>query len=255
MALITFLSDFGETDHYVASVKAKILAFNPNLRIVDISHGIEACNLAHASYVLESVFRDFPEGSIHLVAVASTSGPEDRFVGLQIDSHYFLGNDNGIWGLLGEGEASQVVEIPSHLNTSFPAKDILAPVAAKLASGASLSDVGSPVTAYKRMLPRTSRASKKQIHGQVVHVDHYGNLVTNILQKDFEVLSQGKGYTIKFGRESIHHVQNSYNSVDHGDVFLLFNSRGLLEIGISHGNAANLLGLHYDSPVIVQFEE
>ena len=257
MALITFLSDFGMTDHYVASVKAKILSINPSLTIIDVSHLIESCNLAQASFVLNAVYRDFPEGTIHMVAVASSIGPEDRFLALQLEGHYFMGNDNGFWGLISDSEATKVVDINSitPIQTNFPARDILAPSVAKLASGSSILDLGKPVAAYKRMIGRSSRATKKQINGQVVHVDHYGNLITNIKQEDFEILSMGKGYTIKFGRESMNYVQNSYNSVDNGDAFLLFNSLGYLEIGISHGNASQLLDLHFDSPVIVQFEE
>lgn len=257
MAIITFLSDFGTTDHYVAAVKAKILEVNSNLKIVDISHDIESCNLAQASFTLNAVYRDFPEATIHLVAVNSSTGPNDTFLGLKLDGHYFLGNDNGLWGLLSANEASQVVNINSikPVTSSFPARDILAGVAAKLASGSTLSDLGKPVKEYKRLLGRISRATKKQIKGHVIHVDHYGNLITNILQEDFKVLSKGKTFSIKFGRETVHHIQNSYNSVDSGDAVLLFNSLGLLEIGISHGDASKLLGLKFDSPVLINFEE
>ncbi len=257
MALITFLSDFGTKDHYVAAVKAKILSLNPNLKIIDISHDIESCNLAQASFTLNAVFRDFPEATIHIVAVNSSSGPDDTFLALKLEGHYFLGNDNGFWGLLSDNEATHVVDINS-INpkiSSFPARDILAGVAAKLASGTTLHDLGKPVTEYKRMLGRISRATKKQINGHVVHIDHYGNLITNIQLSDFEILSKGKAYTVKFGRETAQYIHNSYNGVDSGDAILLFNSLGFLEIGISHGNASKLLGLQFDSPVIINFEE
>jgi len=257
MALITFLSDFGLTDHYVAAVKAKILSVNANLTIVDISHDVASCDLAQASFTLNSVFRDFPEGTVHLVAVASSTGPNDRFIALLIEGHYFVGNDNGLWGLISDSESSHVVDINSlqPVISTFPARDILAPHAAKIASGTSFTDLGPGVNAYKRMIGRTSRATRKQINGHVVHIDHYGNLITNIKLDDFEILSKGKGYTVKFGRESMSHIQNTYNSVDNGDAFLLFNALGFLEIGISHGNASQLLGLHFDSPVMIEFEE
>jgi len=257
MALITFLSDFGLTDHYVAAVKAKILSVNPNLTIVDLSHNIASCDLAQASFTLNSVFRDFPEGTIHIVAVASSTGPDDRFIALLLDGHYFIGNDNGLWGLISDSESNQVVDINSlkPIQSSFPARDILAPNAAKIASGTSLQDLGPSVNAYKRMIGRTSRATRKQINGHVIHIDHYGNLITNIKLEDFEILSKGKGYTVKFGRENMHYIQNTYNSVDNGDAFLLFNTLGYLEIGISHGNASQLLGLRFDSPVMIQFED
>ncbi len=257
MALITFLSDFGLKDHYVAAVKACILRINSGLQIVDISHEIAPCNLAQASFTLQAVFRDFPEGSVHLVAVNSSNGPDDKFLALKLEEHFFLGNDNGLWGLISENESSHVVDINSlkPQQTSFPAKDILAPAAAKLASGTSLFDLGKQIKTYKRMLDRIARATKKQISGHVIHIDNYGNLITNIRFEDFAILSKNKSYTVTFGREYTSNIQGSYNGVDSGDTFLLFNSSGLLEIGINNGHAGHLLGLGFDSPVIIQFEE
>ena len=257
MALITFLSDFGLKDHYVAAVKACFLRINSGLQIVYISHEIAPCNLAQASFTLTSVFRDFPEGSVHLVAVNSSNGPDDKFLALKLEEHFFLGNDNGLWGLISKSESSHVVDINSlkPQQTSFPAKDILAPAAAKLASGTSLFDLGEQIKTYKRMLDRIDRATKKQISGHVIHIDNYGNLITNIRFEDFAILSKNKSYTVTFGREYTSYIQGSYNGVDSGDTFLLFNSSGLLEIGINNGHAGHLLGLGFDSPVIIHFEE
>ena len=257
MGLITFLSDLGTSDHYTAAVKAKILGINSSLQIVDISHSIEPCNLAEASFTLNAVFRDFPEESVHLVAVDSSHGKSDRYIGLKLEGHYFVGNDNGLWGLISEKEASVVVDLNSvnPISSTFPAKEILAPAAAKLASGTSLQDLGNSMDSYKRMLGRHARATRQQISGHVIHVDHYGNLITNIRQEDFEILSAEKRYTVKFGRETASRIQGSYNGVEHGDCFLLFNNVGLLEIGINNGNASQLLGLQFDSPVVVHFDE
>lgn len=257
MALITFLSDFGSTDHYVAAVKARILSVNAGLQVVDISHDIEPCNLAQASFVLKNIYRDFPEGTVHLIGVDSSNAPDDRFLALKIEEHYFVGNDNGLWGLISDEVASAVIDINSlkTVESSFPAKDILAPAAAKLASNTSIQDLGKPVGEYKRMLSRRPKATKQQITGHVVHVDHFGNLITNIPQDDFDILSKSKKFQIKFGREKMMKIHGGYQTVDNGDCFLLFNSMGLLEIGIHNGNAAQLLGLEYDSPVIISFED
>jgi len=257
MALITFLSDFGSTDHYVAAVKAKILSTNPGLQIVDISHDIEPCNLAHASFVLKHIYNQFPNGTIHLVGVNSSNSEDDTFLALKLEEHYFLGNDNGIWGLISDEMASTVIEINSlkPVKSTFPARDILAPAAAKLASGTNILDLGKPLKEYLRMLPRKPRASKQQIAGHVIHVDHFGNLVTNISKIDFDILSKGKKFSIKFGRENMTKIHGGYKTVDNGDCFLLFNSMNLLEVGINNGHAAQLLGLDYDSPVIISFED
>ena len=257
MALITFLSDFGNTDHYVAAVKAGILKVNSGLQIIDISHDIEPSNLAQASYVLKGVFRDFPDGTVHLMGVNSSNTPEDTYLALKIEEHLFVGNDNGFWGLISDEEAAIVVDINSinPVSSPFPAKDILAPAAAKLASNTAIQDLGKPVDSYNRMLTRRSKATKQQISGHVIHVDHFGNLITNVQQTDFDILSKGKKYRIKFGRETMLGINNGYQTVDNGDCFVLFNSLGLLEIGINNGNASQLLGLDYDSPVIISFDD
>jgi len=257
MALVTLLSDAGESDHYVAAIKAKILSTNPGLSLVDISHLIEPCNLAHGAYVLKSVFRDFPKGTVHLVAVHSTGEPDSPFVAIQLEDHYFVGIDNGMLGLISDKPHQNLVELNSinTISTTFPERDILAPAAAKLASGVSITTLGKTLDDYRKLVNRHVKATKRQILGHVIRVDRYGNLITNIQKSDFDILSKDKVYTIQFGGEKFRKIHTAYHQAEQGDCFLLFNSAGLLEIGIYKGNASELLGLGYDSPVNVLFEE
>ncbi len=256
MAIITLTTDFGLADHYVAAVKAKILSLNPNITIVDISHDIDHYNLAHASYVLRSVFRDFPKGTVHLVAVNSSEVPTGPFIAAQLEGHYFVVADNGLIGLLSNNEADMVVDVNSisTIASNFGAADILAPAAAKLASGTSISELGNRQETYKLLLPRQVRATKSQISGNVIRVDHYGNLVTNIEKSVFDLLSEGKKFEVNFGREKATVIHNGYNQVENGECFLIFNAGGFLEIGLNKGNAAQLLGLTYDSTVVINFQ-
>lgn len=257
MALITFLSDFGESDHYVAAVKAKILSINPNINIVDLSHQIASCDIAHGAYVLKSVFRDFPKGTVHLVAVHSMGQTDDKYLAVKLEDHYFIGTDNGLFGLISDSEATFQIDINSitPVESSFPAKRIFAPAAAKLASGTSLQDLGRPLPHFKRMLGRHLKANKSVIIGHVIRVDHYGNLITNIDKRTFDILSKDKSYNITFARENSRRINTSMNQVDAGDVFIIFNDGGLLEIGINQGNASELLGLGYDRPITINFNE
>ncbi|MBL6448370.1 SAM-dependent chlorinase/fluorinase [Fulvivirga sp. 29W222] len=257
MAIITFLSDFGESDHYVAAVKAKILSVNPGISVVDISHQIATGDIAHAAYVLNAVFREFPKGTVHLVAVNTSGQSGDRYIAVELESHFFIGTDNGLFGLISDQEARFKVDINSisPIKTTFPAKQVFAPAAAKLASGKALQDLGSPLDEYKRMLGRHLKANKKQIVGNVIRVDHYGNLITNIDKTTFDILSKEKGYNITFGRESSRRIMDNVNGADAGDVFIIFNDQGFMELGINQGIASELLGLDYDSPVIINFDE
>ncbi|UII21016.1 SAM hydrolase/SAM-dependent halogenase family protein [Fulvivirga ligni] len=257
MAIITFLSDFGESDHYVSAVKAKILSINSGINIVDISHQITSCDIAHAAYVLKAVFRDFPKGTVHLVAVNTIGQAGDKYLAIELDGHFFIGTDNGLFGLISESEPRFQVDINSiaSIQTTFPEKQVFAPAAAKLASGKSLQDLGRPLPQIKRMLGRHLKANKKQIAGNIIRVDHYGNLITNIDKRTFDILSKDKRYSVHFSRESVSRINESMNLVEAGDVFTIFNDQGYLEIGINQGIASELLGLGYDSPVIINFEE
>jgi hypothetical protein len=251
------MSDFGTTDHYVAAVKARMMAIRTDQTIVDISHHIEHFNIAHGSFVLGNVFREFPEGTVHLVAVHATGSLGEPYIAIKLEGHYFIGTDNGLLGLISEKEPDEIV-ILGHTEeekqlartTTFPARDILAPAAALLAQGTPLSSLGDPTEYFNRMIPRKPRLSKQLIAGHIIHIDHYGNLVTNIVQQEFEQLVADK-FRIKLGREQINKIHKTYNLVDAGDLFAVFNSMGLLEIGVHSGNAAELLGMEYDSPILV----
>ncbi|MTI19715.1 S-adenosyl-l-methionine hydroxide adenosyltransferase [Fulvivirga sp. RKSG066] len=255
MAIITFLSDFGESDHYVAAVKAKILAQAPEATIIDISHQINSCDIAHAAYVLKAVYRDFPKGSIHIVAVNSVGQPGDEFIAVQLDGHFFIGTDNGLLGLVSDSQAENQVAIGNGQNTSFPAKQIFAEAAGKLATGTPINDLGKSIPHFKKSLGRHLKANKSLISGHVIRVDHYGNLITNIDKTTFDILSKQKTYNITFGRENGRRISDNINTVDAGDIFIIFNDQGYLEIGINQGNACELLGLGYDSPVMIKFDE
>ena len=257
MAIVTLLTDCGESDHYVAAIKAKILSVNPGLTIVDISHTIAACDIGHGAFVLKAVFRDFPKGTVHLAGVDSTSNRGDSCIALQLEDHFFVGSDNGLFGLISEKPYQILVEL-NKINpviSTFPEKDIFAAVAAKLASGVAISTVGIAMPAFKKMTDRHVKATKKLIAGNVIRIDNYGNLITNIPKDAFETLSKGKNFTIQFGGEKFKRIHSTYNQTDQGECFLIFNSLGLLEIGIYKGNANELLGLSYDSPVNIMFEE
>jgi len=255
MALITFTSDFGYSDHYVSAVKAKILSQNPDLRIINISHDIDRFNLAHGSHVISQVFRDFPPGTVHLVAINSHNNLSEAHIALKLEDHFFVGSNNGIFGLISEKDPSEIVKLEgvNHKFSSFPAKDIFAGAVAHLASGKKLKNLGKPYTNFQKMIGRKVKATKSQISGNVIRVDHYGNLITNIEKEVFDLLSKGNKYSIIFGREQAHEINVGYGKIEDGDCFIIFNSGGLLEIGINKGNAAELLGLEYDSPVNITF--
>jgi hypothetical protein len=257
MAIITLLTDSGESDHYVAAIKARILSINPGITLVDITHQVQPGDLAHAGFVLRSVFRDFPKGTTHLAGVHATASQQDACIAMQLEDHFFVGADNGLFGLISEKNHQQLVELNqiNALKTTFPEKEIFAPAAAKLASGVNITTLGKPMPFFKKAIDRQMKATKKQIVGHVIRVDYFGNLITNITREAFDILSQEKSYTIQFGGERFKRIHSAYYQADEGECFILFNALGLLEIGINRGNASELLGLSYDSTVNILFDD
>ena len=253
MPLITFLSDFGYTDHYVAAVKASILKVNPQARILDISHAIEPFNIAHGLYVLQSVFNDFPEGTVHLVAVDSQGSAEGRYHAVKYKKHYFVAADNGILSLLTDSRPDVMVELGVTGLLPHPAKDVLGPAAAFLAQGGDIRELGLETKSMRELLNRQLRLSDHAITGHVIHVDHYGNLITDISQDSMDAIGHGRHFTIRFARETVDRISANFNAGDEGDCVCVFTSSGLLTIGINKGNASELLGLHYDSRVDINF--
>lgn len=251
MTLITFTSDFGQSDHYVAFSKAGVLKEHPEAQIIDISHEVKPFDIAHMAHVIQSVFREFPEGTVHLIGNGNHQKTESYII-VSIEGHIFVGPNNGVISLISDQAPTAVFELDI---PSTPAFRLLPEVAAKLAKGSSPDSLGSPTDNFANFMARKARATRKEIAGHVIHVDHYGNLITNIEKVDFDILSKNKSYKVIFGRDIVNRVNGYISEVDPGEVFFIFNINGRLMLGINQGHGAQLLGLEYDSPIIIQFEE
>ncbi|MCB2377816.1 SAM-dependent chlorinase/fluorinase [Hymenobacter sp. BT635] len=252
MGLITFLSDFGYRDHYVAAVKARIMQLAPTQPVLDISHAVEPFNIAHALHVLDSVFRDFPKGTVHLIGVNDHGGAKGGWQAALFEDHYFVAANNGLLALLTDGKPEELVQIPAAA-TSSPTRDILTPAAVHLAQGGLLTDLGPIASDSYQLLNRQLRLQDNRITGHVIHVDHYGNLITNISRTAMEVIARGRPCTIHFARETVREVAPHFQAADPGDAVCIFNSQDRLCIGVNQGNAAELLGLYFDSQVDIRF--
>jgi len=259
MAIVTFLSDFGHTDHYVAAVKASIWKENPSINIVDISHAVDLGDIGHAAFVLTEVFRDFPKGTVHLVCVTNSARNATKKVVVKLEDHLFIGDDTGLFSLLSEQPPSVIVELNGFdaSQSTFHARDFLGPLAAKVASGKDIQDFGKRLEELERLMPSRAKATKAQIAGNIMRVDHYGNLITNILKEDFEnilKLNNDCPFEVNFRREKINKIHQGYREVGSGECFVIFNSNGRLQIGINQGNGSELLGLTVNDQVFLDFK-
>ncbi len=257
MAIITLLTDYGEKDHYVAAIKSKILEGNPRAAIVDITHNVPPFNIIHASQVLKSIYSSFPEGSVHLVDVYAHGQRSMSSIALKLDGHFFIGPNNGIFSLVSEKNPDIIVELleTDQGRKSFPAKNIMAKAALEVSHGKELSSLGKHCSDYKKLRHLELKIGKGEIMGNIIHIDSYGNAISNVSRKAFEELSNvdGPKFRIEVGRETIGQVVESYGEVPEGEIACLFNDQDLLEIAICEGDAAALLGLEYEANIRILF--
>ncbi|MEM6641531.1 MAG: SAM-dependent chlorinase/fluorinase [Bacteroidota bacterium] len=255
MSVITFMSDFGTTDHYVAAVKATIVRENPTQTIVDLTHNIRSYDIGHAAHVLKHVYHEFPLGTVHLIAVDSVK-EKSKAIATELEGHFFVGFDAGLLSLISDQKPALVIDLLAN-GSVFPAKGVLARAAVKLAGGVQLDSLGESFENYLELYPRQLKVTKREISGNVVAIDHYGNLITNIQKSDFEKIRELNGtdkiFTVRFGREAFTKIHQYYTEVESGDCFIMFSSLGYLEIGINKGDASALLGLRVDAPVAIDF--
>jgi len=253
MGLITLLTDFGYRDHYVAALKARLLQLAPALPVVDISHGVEPFNIAHAVHVLQAVFRDFPVGTAHVIGVDDHgAGAEPSWQAALFQGHYFVAADNGILSLLCSGAPEELVALPAAI-TASPTRDVLLPAAVALAQGEPLAGLGPVISIFHQLNNRQIRIQDHRVTGHVAHVDHYGNLITNISRTAVEAVGHGRSFAVHFGRDVVREVHSHFSAAPPGEAVVVFNSQHYLCLGICQGNASELLGLHFDSQVDVRF--
>ncbi|MFQ5542437.1 MAG: S-adenosyl-l-methionine hydroxide adenosyltransferase family protein [Candidatus Binatia bacterium] len=240
--LITLTTDFGFRDPFVGTMKGVILGINPNARIVDLTHGIPAQDLSAAALALGASAPFFPEGTIHLSVVDPDVGSERRPLAIESAGHFFVGPDNGIFTLALKGkEIGQVVELSNdnyHMkptSKTFHGRDIFAPVAAHLSLGTSPQELGNPVKDFKRLHWPEVIIDGTTIQGEIVYIDGFGNLITNINERNLmSIPAQHVG--VSLGDLTISGLTPSYS---HGqkDFIALINSWGFLEISLYKRNA------------------
>ncbi|MBQ8760022.1 MAG: SAM-dependent chlorinase/fluorinase [Bacteroidales bacterium] len=258
MAIITLTSDWGLSDFYVPAVKGAIYSALPEANVVDITHNIEPFDIRSAAFIVKNCYKNFPEGTIHILAIDTEESKDNPHVLLKCNGHYFIGTDNSIFSLIIDSDPYEAVIIDVMQDTdffTFSTRDRFVKVAVMLYKGAILSDIGKEYSIKKKIELKPSYDANS-IHGLVNYVDAYENLVTNIPKSLFEQIRAGRKFTIKVccGIYKIESIIESYQDVPESEILALFGTHGFMEIAINHGKAASLLGMERDSAVDVYFE-
>jgi S-adenosylmethionine hydrolase len=252
--IITLTTDFGLHDEYVGVMKGVILSLAPSVRIVDLTHSIGSQALPEAAYCIASAYSYFPKGTVHVVVVDPGVGSNRKILALCADGHLFIAPDNGVLSLLFNHHFEAAYEITNRelfrqpVSATFHGRDIMAPVAARLVQGFSPAAVGPamiPSDLSKLPLPTaTVDHAQKTITGQVISIDKFGNLITNI-HIDNELLRTVAGQysqlLVSVCGLVIIGIQASYASVAPKSPLAVIGSRNTLEIAVNMGNAAEML--------------
>jgi S-adenosyl-L-methionine hydrolase (adenosine-forming) len=260
--VITLTSDFGLHDSYVGSMKGVMLRIHPDAKLVDITHQVSAQDILEASLVLNSSFRYFPVGTVHLVVVDPGVGTERRPILVAGGDHFFVGPDNGTFTAIIDGESeTRVFELrerrfllPS-ISDTFHGRDVFAPVAAYLSRGVDPAEFGPPVGDPCRLELPEPRIWGDSIRGEVVHIDSFGNIVSNITRPAFERAVAGRSFRILINGKVINRIFRTYGEQERGKALALFGSSGLLEIAVAEGRAERRIGAGKGDTVLVLMED
>jgi S-adenosylmethionine hydrolase len=252
---ITLTTDFGLSDHYVGAMKGVILSICPSARIVDISHGVGAFEIAEAAFTLSQAYRYFPRGTVHVVVVDPGVGTSRRPILARAAGQYFIAPDNGVLSLVYAREKHTVRAISNAryflpaVSHTFHGRDIFAPVAAYLAAGVPAARFGKPITDYLRLdFDKPVRTGRRTWTGAILKVDRFGNLVTNFPVADFPDLDK-RGFEIAAGPRRINLFALHYAERGPGEPFLILGSAGYYEISVGQASAAKLLGCAAGAPL------
>ena len=276
MPIITLTTDFGIKDHFIANIKGAILTELPQVNIIDISHQISPFNILEAAYIIQNSYKSFPVGTIHIIGVDSELNPENKHLVVKFEGQYFICADNGIMSMACLNiELEKIVEINIHdkLISNFSVLDVFVKVACHISRGGKLEVIGKSIDKIKSVKNLTPfiNESKNQIIGNVIYIDNYGNVITNITRSFFREISKSREFEISVRSYKFKKIHSKYSDIvnfsideskrnNDGQALAIFNSSLNLEIAIyksnpvNFGTAASLMGLNILDTVTVNFK-
>ncbi len=261
MSLITLTTDFGYVDTYNAVMKGVILSINPDCRIIDVTLNIQPHNIKSACFALMTTFSYFPKKTIHVAVVDPGVGTDRRPIVIDAGDHIFVGPDNGIFSFIFADRKQtdlKVYEIANKkyrlacVSNTFHGRDVFAPAAAHLSLGVPVSSFGkmvSDVVSYR--LPEPVLKKKDIIEGEIIHIDRFGNIISNI-SKVFLVKTLKKPFSAELKGKSVTTIVTAYGFAPDRELFCIYGSSGFLEISLKNESAAEKLGCIPGDKIIIK---
>ncbi len=251
--IITLATDFGEKDYFVGAVKGVVLSINPKAKIVDITHQLPTFNLISAAFTLKNFCNYYSPGTIHLVVVDPGVGGKRKPILIQTEKYFFVGPDNGIFSWI-DKPFKQIIHLTNSkfflnpVSATFQARDIFAPVAAYLSLGVKIDEFGKAIKKISRLEIPKVQIKKNKLIGEVIHIDNFGNLITNIKKEDlFE-----RRESLKIKGKKVEKIRNRFSEAPKGEMLAFWGSSGFLEIAANQENLAEILKVKIGDKVEVQ---
>ena len=254
MQIITLTTDFGGQDYYVAMLKGAILCEHSALHFIDLTHNVKNYNIVQAAYTVRHTYRNFPKGTIHIVAVNNFYTANPFYLLIQHEGHFFIGPDNGVFSLLFEQKPEECYIIPYDTLNITTYKEVFAKAVGYIINQINLSSIGEKIEEITQRLSLQPITGETLIRGSVIHIDHFENVVLNITRELWNRYSYYRRFALFFKRhDPITELSQIYADVAIGENLCLFNSANHLEIAINMGKAASMLSLDIEDTVQVEF--
>ena len=260
-SIITLLTDFGSTDYFVGALKGIVLSINPRASLIDLTHEIPAHDVAAGAFTLVVSYRSFPEQTIHVAIVDPEVGSARRPILVSAGEHFFVGPDNGIFSYVYESEPSyQTFHVTNEkyfrhpVSPTFHGRDIFAPVAAAFSLGANPQEFGPEINDPVRLASlRPIEQKNGKLKGRIIHIDRFGNCITNFTRDHFAVGLERRS-SVQIGGKTIRSFKRFFSENPNGSerLFAVWGSAGFLEIAAANRSAARLLGAKRGQPVILR---
>jgi len=258
MAIIALLTDFGLNDNFVGVMKGVIYRINPEAKIVDISHQVESHNICDAAFLLKSSYPYFPGGTVFLIVVDPGVGSERKAIIVETEKYLFVAPDNGVLSFLTKRDIKRIIQITNQeyflkpVSHTFHGRDIFAPVTAYLSKGENVDKFGPRIKKIERIEFPEPQVKNNRLVGEVIYVDRFGNLITNINQDTFLRFIEGKKFQIVIGKAKILKISSSYQEGKEGLPIAVFGSFDNLEISLYRDDVSRRLNLNKGSKIYVE---
>jgi S-adenosyl-L-methionine hydrolase (adenosine-forming) len=257
-AIITLTTDFGEGSRYVAAMKGVILSINPDAKLVDVSHSVPAQDVRAGAIILAESARWFPPETIHISVIDPGVGGARRIIYAQIGTQHFIAPDNGLLSRLVTSDTpAKIISVEneefwlSNVSATFHGRDIMAPIAARLSLGLDPSELGPPAEQLVELAWPEVQQVANRIDGQVVEVDSFGNLITNITKAMLEGVPRNDSVTICCEEHETQGIFATYSDQPTMTFMAHVGSTGRLELAVVDENASAMLGVRVGAPVRV----